>query len=72
MTSKLDRLSKEEREYALKILKDISNGKDGLYNNLLKEDYNEIPVDIETFIHDPYYLGRGLMNAEGKFTLFPY
>lgn len=72
MTSKLDRLSKEEREYALKILKDISNGKDDLYNNLLKEDYNEIPVDIETFIHDPYYLGRGLMNAEGKFTLFPY
>lgn len=69
----LSNLTKEEREAVLKILNEMSSeGSSNTMNNLLYEDYKEIPVDIETFIHDPYYLGRGLMNAEGKFTLFPY
>ena len=69
----LENLSKEEREIVAQILKEVSqNGASEKMNNLLYEDYKEIPVDIETFIHDPNYLGRGLTNAEGNFTLFPY
>ena len=35
-------------------------------------DYEEIPVDIMTFMHDRKYLGNALYNKEGKFTIFPY
>ena len=71
--SNLENLTKEEREAVLKILNEMSSeGVSSTMDNILLEDYREIPVDIETFIHDPKYLGRGLMNAEGKFTLFPY
>ena len=69
----LSNLTQEERQAVLKILNEMSSeGSSSTMDSILLEDYKEIPVDIETFIHDPYYLGRGLMNAEGKFTLFPY
>jgi hypothetical protein len=35
-------------------------------------DYDEVPVDIETFLHDRNYLGNGLYDNDGRFTLFPY
>ena len=69
----LDNLSKEEREYALKILKEYSDtGTSDSYNQLLLVDYREIPVDIYTFLHDKKYLGRGLIDEEGRYTLFKY
>ena len=39
---------------------------------MLVSDYEEIPVDIETFLHDSRYLGKGLVNEEGKFTVYQY
>ena len=69
----LDNLSKEEREYALKTLKEYSDtGTSDSYNQLLLVDYREIPVDIYTFLHDKKYLGRGLIDEEGRYTLFKY
>ena len=68
----LDTLSPNEREYALKILQEISQGNMESYNNLVLSEYKEAPVDIETFLHDPLYLGKGLYTEEGKFTVFPY
>lgn len=69
----LSMLSPEERELALKILGDISNkGASEDYNKILYDDYEEIPVDIETFLHDRKYLGNALYDGEGRFTLFPY
>lgn len=69
----LENLSKDEREAVLQILKEISvDGSSKLYNDLLYNDYEEVPVDIETFLKDPNYLGKGLVNDEGKFTVFPY
>lgn len=68
----LESLSTEERKEVLKILEQLSNGDNSSYNALLREDYDEIPVDIETFLHDPKYLGNGLINDEGKFTVYPY
>ena len=68
----LNSLSPAEREYALKILEDMSRGKMDSYHDLLSADYKEIPVDLETFLKDPQYLGIGLHTEEGKFTVFPY
>lgn len=69
----LQHLSAEERAYALEILKEYSQkGSSKKLDDLLYSDYREIPVDIETFLHDPQYLGKGLTNEEGKFTVFPY
>ena len=69
----LSGLSETERQEVLKILEQFSNeGKSDIFNNILYQDYDEIPVDITTFLHDPYYLGKGLTDTEGRFTLFPY
>lgn len=68
----LEKLSPEERKIALDILKQYANkGSSDIFNNLVYSDYEEIPVDIETFIDDPNYLGNGTMS-EGKSTVFPY
>lgn len=76
MTSRdfnLENLTKEERDKVLSILNDItSTGISKQYNDLLYTDYEELPVDVETFLKDPKFLGKGLINEEGKFTVFPY
>lgn len=69
----LNTLSEKEKNIVLKILSEYSKqGSSSTYNELLISDYEEIPVDIETFLHDPKYLGKGLINEEGKFTVYPY
>lgn len=69
----LNNLSQQEKEVALKILQQLTtDGSSNLYNELLYADYEELPVDIDTFLKDPKYLGRGLINEEGKFTVYPY
>ena len=74
----LDGLSPEERALALEILNELSeSGESTLFNNLKYEDFDEIPVDIMTFISDERYLGRGLYlvddaTGERKCTVFPY
>ena len=69
----LNELNEKEKELALKILKEYSTqGNSSLYNKILYEDYEEIPVSVEEFLHNPRYLGKGLTDQEGRFTLFPY
>lgn len=71
--SALDGLSPEERELTLKILQQYATeGMSDLFTDLEYSDYEEIPVDIITFMHDRRYLGNALYNQEGKFTVFPY
>ena len=66
-------LSEEERAIALSILKELkTDGTSSTYNDLIFSDYREVPVDIETFLHDKRYLGKGLTDDEGRFTVFPY
>lgn len=68
-----ENLSEIERQEVLKILKQVSStGTSDIYSKLLCEDYDEIPVDIETFLKDPKYLGKGLIDDEGRFTVYPY
>lgn len=69
----LKNLSEEERNVVLSILKEYSEeGHSKQLDDLITSDYEEIPVDIVTFLKDPRYLGKGLVNEEGKFTVFPY
>ena len=69
----LNNLSEQEKQLVLQILNEYTEkGNSDKYTELLKMDYKEIPVDIETFLRDKQYLGTGLINAEGKFTIFPY
>lgn len=66
-------LSEEERKAVLQILNEVSqNGSSEKYTELLYADYEEIPVSIYEFLHNPRYLGKGLINEEGKYTVFPY
>lgn len=69
----LNRLTPEEREVALSILGEYSNtGESKIYQDIVHSDYDEVPVDIETFLHDRRYLGNALYDQNGRFTLFPY
>lgn len=69
----LEGLSDIEKQAVLKILQEYSdNGSSDTYNDILYSDYDEIPVSIDEFLHNPIYLGKGLINEEGKFTVYPY
>ena len=69
----LNKLSPEEKKIALSILEQYAkDGSSDIFNNLVYSDYEEIPVDIETFLDDKNYLGNGTLNAEDKSTVFPY
>ena len=69
----LKNLSPEERDMALKALKEFAEqGKSKTYNDLLYADYAEIPADIETFLTDDRYLGQAWKDAAGKSKLYPF
>lgn len=55
----LERLSDDEKAVVRQILLDVSeNGKSEELTNLYYEDYEEIPVDLETFLCEEQYLGK--------------
>lgn len=76
--SALDGLSEEERRLALEILKEFSqDGVSTLLDTLQYGDFEEIPVDIDTFLDDDRYLGKGLwevdvLSGTRRCTIFPY
>lgn len=76
--SVLDNLSPEERKLALEILKEYSqDGQSAILDDLKYSDFEEIPVDVDTFLDDPHYLGQGLWitddyTGERRCTVFPY
>lgn len=70
LSSKIDMLSDEEYSVFLDILKETSaDGFSKTYQNLRYEDYEEIPVDIKTFICDKDYLG---VSTDGGRLIYPY
>ena len=69
----LETLTEDERKIALQILDDFSHeGSSDLYNKLIYADYNEVPVDIETFLKDEQYLGKAWHDASGKFKMYDF
>ena len=71
-------LTPEEKALALEILKQYSQeGKSDILEDLQYADFEEVPVDIMTFISEEQYLGRGLYivdeyTGKRKCTVFPY
>ena len=58
-------LSENEKQAVVEILNDVSkNNSDDLYDQLYYQDYDEIPVDFETFISDDRYLGKTTRHGE--------
>ena len=69
----LNNLTEDEKKVAIEILKQYSqSGSSDVYQDLVYQDYEEIPVDIETFLYNDYYLGKSLIDAEGRKTVYPY
>lgn len=74
----LKALSPEEQKVAMEILRQFAaDGSSDLLNSLKYEDFEEIPVEIDTFLDDPKYLGQGIWETdpvthEKRDTLFPY
>ena len=69
----LESLSPEERRLALEILEQYAKkGSSDIFNDLIYEDYEEIPVDIETFLTDDNYMGQAWKDSENKLKVYPY
>lgn len=63
-------LSDDEKRVTLQILNDLATeGRSSLYNDLWSEDYDEIPVDIDTFLTDDKFLGK--VTENGK-IIYPF
>lgn len=68
--SLLAELSPSEREETLKILNEfVNNGNSAEYKNLIYKDYDEIPVDIRTFVLSKQYLGN---SWDENNTVYPF
>lgn len=71
--SVIEGMPEEEKALVLQLLREFgSEGYSKTYEDLRYQDFEEIPVDIDTFLHDRKYLGNGLYDADGRFTLYPY
>ena len=60
----------EEKQYLIQILQELSEtGSSPTYDTLWLQDYVELPVDLDTFLCDDYYLGK--TNRNGA-AIYPY
>lgn len=60
-----------EKVYLKTILEEIAaTGDSQTYRDIWLEDYIEIPVDIDTFLCDDYYLGRTNRNGEAVYPFW--
>lgn len=64
------KLSPENKELVLKILSEYKDtGTSQTLKELWEVDYAEIPVSIDEFIENPYYIGKSTRCGE---TIYPY
>ena len=64
------KLDSSEKQLVLKILSELkATGNSDTLNELWYQDYEEIPVSIQEFISNPYYLGKSTRNGE---SIYPY
>ena len=69
-TSALDKLTPEQRALAISILKEyVDKGHSEKLDSLILADYEEVPVDILTFVDDYNYLGNAWHDKDGKSIL---
>lgn len=69
----LENLTNSEKEIVSEILTDyVKSGSLDKFNNLMLQDYEEIPVDINTFISNPEYLGNSFLKEDGTLRIYPF
>lgn len=69
----LNDLSEQEKSMVMQILGEMSDkGQSQTFDDLLYDDFKEIPVDIETFLTDDRFLGKAWKDASGKLKLYPF
>lgn len=61
----LEGLSDIEKQQVISILKDINSGKSDTYQNLINDIWEEVPVNIDTFIDSDKYM-RNYFYPDGK------
>ena len=62
--------NEQEQQYLKQILYELATtGESPTYNDIWLTDYKEIPVDIDTFLDDEYYLGKS--NNKGQ-RVYPF
>ncbi len=61
----LNGLSEIEKQQVISILEDMKSGKNNTYQNLINDVWDEVPVDIDTFIDDDRYM-RNYFYPDGK------
>ena len=62
----MDSLTPVEREALISIMREVSeDGTSSTVSEILSEDYEEFPVDIDTFLDDPQYIG-------GQLDIYPF
>lgn len=62
-------LTPDEQKVLINLISELGDyGASNTLKSLWYEDYEEIPVDIDTFIDDPYYLGDSL----GEDAVYPF
>lgn len=60
----------KEKYYLRKILEELAlEGQSTTYEKIWLSDYNEIPVDIDTFLEDDLYLGKTTRNGQ---AIYPF
>lgn len=68
LANELENLTEQERQILIQMAKEFSDkGSSNVLKSLWYEDYDEVPVDIDTFLDDPRYFGDVL---EG--SIYPY
>ena len=68
LSNELESLTEQERQILFQIAKEFSErGSSNILKSIWNEDYEEVPVDIDTFLDDPRYFGDVL---EG--SIYPY
>lgn len=61
-------MDEQSKHYMRKILAEVrDDGYSETYENMWLQDYKEIPVDIDTFICDPRFLGNATNNGEAVY-----
>ena len=68
LVNELESLNEQEKQMLIQMAKEFSEkGSSNVLKSLWYEDYEEVPVDIDTFLDDPRYFGDVL---EG--SIYPY
>jgi len=58
LTQDISNLSEEEQIALLEILEKVYGGDQKPLRGLMEADYSRVPVDVRTFLMDPYFLGH--------------